>query len=193
MGLHNQEEAVMNKVVAVVGMPGSGKSEVVACFEEAGFFRVYFGDVIFNRMKEEELEINERNEQKTRERLRAEGGMGVAAEKSLPMIEERLKKGNVVVESMYSWEEYLILNEKYGKDFVMIAVYASPKTRYSRLGTRDYRPLTPEDARSRDYTQLVNIHTGGPIAMADFTLVNEGSLKELQEKMKAFIKNLTTI
>ncbi|UCG95898.1 MAG: AAA family ATPase [archaeon] len=181
-----------NKVVAVVGMPGCGKSEVVRCFEEAGFSRVYFGDVVFDRMKEEGLEINERNEQMTREKLRAEHGMGVVAKRSLPKIESFLEKGNVVVESMYSWEEYLILKEKYGESFKVVAVYSSPGTRYERLGTRNVRPLNPDDARSRDYTQLANINTGGPIVMADFTLVNEGSLEELRERTKAFIKTMTT-
>lgn len=182
----------MNKVIAVVGMPGSGKSEVVKVLEEAGFFRVYFGDVVFDRMKEEGLEINEKNEQMTREKLRAEGGMGVVAKQSLPRIEEKLARGNVVAESMYSWDEYLILREKYGSRFSVIAVYASPRTRYARLVTRAKRPLSPEDARSRDYTQLANIHTGGPIAMADFTVVNEGTLDELERQTKAFIKIITT-
>ena len=182
----------MNKLVAVVGMPGCGKSEVVKVLEEAGYLRVYFGDVVFDVMKEEGLEINEKNEQMTREKLREEHGMGVVAEKSIPKIEEKLKKGSVVVESMYSWEEYLTLKEKYGSRFFIIAVYASPKTRYERLGKRDYRGLTPEDAQSRDYTQIANIHTGGPIAIADFTIINEGTLEELQKKTKEFIKTITT-
>ncbi len=181
----------MNKVVAVVGMPGSGKSEVVKVLEEAGFLRVYFGDVIFNRMKEEGLAINEKNEQMTREKLRAEGGMGIVAKLSLPKIKEKLNKGNVVIESMYSWEEYLILKENFGKDFFVIAVYASSRTRYARLGGRAVRPLTPEEARSRDHTQLANIHTGGPIAIADFMVVNERGLEELESQTKAFIKTIT--
>ena len=182
----------MNKIVAVVGMPGCGKSEAVKCFEEAGFFRVYFGDIVFDRMKEEGLKINEKNEQMTREKMREKGGMGMMAELSLPKIEEKLEKGNVVVESMYSWEEYLILKEKYGENFFVVAVYASPKTRYARLSKRNIRPLTPEEARSRDYTQIANIHTGGPIAIADFTVVNESSLEDLRKETKAFIKTITT-
>jgi len=181
----------MNKIVAVVGMPGSGKSEVVKVLEEVHFLKVYFGEVVFERMKKEGLEINEKNERATREKLRKEGGMGVMAEKSLPKIEEKLKKGDVVVESLYSWEEYLILKEKYGKKFKVIAVYASPKTRYKRLGKRNVRPLTQEEARSRDYTQIGNLNTGGPIAIADFTIINEGSRKKLEKETKAFIKILT--
>ncbi len=182
----------MKKVVAVVGMPGCGKSEAVKCFEEAGFFRVYFGDIVFDRMKEEGLKINEKNEQMTREKMREGGGMGMMAELSLPKIDSLLEKGNVVVESMYSWEEYLILKERYGENFFVVSVYASPKTRYARLGKRNVRPLTPEDARSRDHTQIANIHTGGPMAIADFTVVNESSLEDLQKKTKAFIKTITT-
>ena len=182
----------MNKIVAVVGMPGCGKSEAVKCFEEAGFWRVYFGDITFERMKKDNLEINEKNEQMTREKLREESGMGVMAKLSIPKIESFLENGNVVVESMYSWEEYIILKEKYNENFFVAAIYASPKTRYTRLGKRNVRPLTPVDAKSRDYTQLENLHTGGPMAIADFTIVNEGSLGELQKQTKAFIKTITT-
>ncbi len=182
----------MSKIVAVVGMPGSGKSEIVRNFLEAGFQRVYFGDITFNRMKKEGLEISEKNERETREKLREEGGMGVFAKLSIPEIDSLLKKGKVVVESMYSWEEFLILKERYGDSFRVVAACASPKTRYARLAGRKIRPLNAEDAKSRDYTQLENLHTGGPIAIADFTVVNEGSMEELDRKVKAFIETLTT-
>jgi dephospho-CoA kinase len=118
--------------------------------------------------------------------------MGIVAELSLPKIDSLLEKGNVVVESMYSWEEYLILKERYGEDFRVVAVYASSATRYARLGKRNERPLTQEEAMSRDYTQIANIHTGGPIAMADYTITNENSLEDLQKKTKAFIETITT-
>jgi hypothetical protein len=42
------------------------------------------------------------------------------------------------------------------------------------------RRLTPGQARKRDYAEIENIEKGGPIAMADFTVVNEYSLEYLQ-------------
>ena len=47
-----------------------------------------------------------------RERLRKELGMGAYAKILLPRIQEYAKKGNVVLDGLYSWEELLILKEK---------------------------------------------------------------------------------
>ena len=43
----------MNKIVAIVGMAGSGKSIASSYFEENGYNLVYFGGVIYEKMKEE--------------------------------------------------------------------------------------------------------------------------------------------
>ncbi len=38
------------------------------------------------------------------------------------------------------------------------------------------------EAVSRDRTEIENVHKAGPIAMADFTIINESSLEELREE-----------
>ena len=171
-------------------MPASGKTEAVKIFKRNGFYNVYFGDPVFDRLKKEGLKINESNEREIREKMRSEGGMAVMAKESIPKIEEELKKGNVVIESMYSWEEYKLIKEKYGSKFKVLAIRASPATRYKRLRNRNKRPLKEKEAISRDYSQLENLNTGGPIAMADFVIVNEGSLKSFKIKVKKLIENL---
>lgn len=176
------------KIVAVVGLPGSGKSEAVRAFMKYGFHRVYFGDVTFDRMKKEGLEINEKNERIMRERLRNEYGMAAYAHLSLPKIEALLhERRDVVIESMYSMEEYLCIKEKY-PGLMVVAVYASPKTRYARLGVRPERPLTPDECVSRDLSQIQNLHQAGPIALADFTAVNEGTINDLNKKLEEIVK-----
>jgi hypothetical protein len=37
--------------------------------------------------------------------------------------------------------------------------------------------------QARDYSEIENIEKGGPIAMADYLVVNEGSLKDLHKKL----------
>ena len=68
-----------NKIIAVVGMCGSGKSVAVEEFEKRGWKKIYFGEATFIKMKELGLEINEENERKTREMLRASGDKGIYA------------------------------------------------------------------------------------------------------------------
>jgi dephospho-CoA kinase len=87
-----------------------------------------------------------------------------------------------VVDGLYSWEEYTLLKARYGDKFVVVAVWASPSTRYQRLAGRVVRPLTAEEAASRDKAEIENSNKGGPIAMADFTIINESSLEELKKE-----------
>lgn len=177
----------MNKVIAVIGMCGSGKSEAVKYFESNGYRKVYFGEVVINELKSRGLEINEKNERFVREDLRREFGMGVAAIKSIGKIKDLLKDSNVVVESLYSWEEYKILNEEFGETFKLLNIFTTKSIRYARLKERPFRPLTNKEARSRDYSEIEKLDKGGPIAFADFTVHNDSTLDELNINLTKFI------
>ena len=178
------------KVVSIVGMAGSGKSEVAGVFEESGFIRIRFGDITDEEVSKRGLELNEKNERYVRELLRQEHGMSAYAKLNLPRIDSARKHSNVVIDGLYSWEEYTFLKTYYGEDFSVVAVWASPKTRYARLGNRLNRRLTMEEAAGRDRTELENINKGGPIAMADFTIINESSLENLGEESRKIIAGL---
>jgi dephospho-CoA kinase len=52
------------------------------------------------------------------------------------------------------------------------------------------RPLTAEQARARDFAEIENVNKGGPIAMADFTIRNDGTLAELEQQAMAIVKVL---
>ncbi len=170
----------MNPVVAVVGLAGSGKSELAALFEARGWTRVRFGQVTEDEVRARGLAVNEANERAVREELRRTHGMAAYALLNLPRIEAALLKGPVVCDGMYSWEEYLLLRKKFGGVFTVVNVQTSPATRYARLGGRAVRPLTVAEAESRDHAEIELLHKAGPIAMADVTIVNEGGMAELQ-------------
>ncbi len=178
------------KVIATVGMAGSGKSEVSRILEENGFARIRFGDVTDEEIAGRGLELNEKNERYIRELLREQQGMEAYAKLNLPKIDSALKNSDVVIDGLYSWEEYTFLNKYYGENFHVVAVWASPKTRHARLTSRLNRRLTPEEAVSRDKEEIEKINKGGPIAMADFTIINESSLDNLREQTKRIIAGL---
>ena len=178
------------KVVSIVGMTGSGKSEVASVFEENGFARIRFGDVTDEEIKQRGLELNEENERHIRELLRQEHGMSAYARLNQPRIDSALKHSDVVVDGLYSWEEYTYLKGYYKESFCVVAVWASPTTRYARLTGRLNRQLTVEEAASRDRAEVENINKGGPIAMADFTIINESSLENLRQETKRIISGL---
>ena len=178
------------KVVAIVGMAGAGKSEVARMFEEHGFKKVRFGDITDEELKNSGLEQNEENERYIRQQIRNEHGMAAYAKLNLPKIDSSLKSSNVVVDGLYSWEEYILLKEYYGGQFTTVAVWASAATRHGRLAHRAERPLTLEEAASRDRSEIENSSKGGPIAMADFTIVNEASLEELGKETERVLSVL---
>jgi dephospho-CoA kinase len=178
------------KVVAIVGMAGAGKSEVARVFEDHDFKKVRFGDITDEELKNRGLETNEENERYIRQQLRKEHGMAAYAKLNLPKIDSSLKSSDVVVDGLYSWEEYILLKERYGEKLSVLAVWASPATRYKRLAHRAERPLTLEEAANRDKSEIENSNKGGPIAMADFTILNEASLEELEKETERALSAL---
>lgn len=178
------------KVAAIVGMTGSGKSEVAMLFVENGFTRIRFGDITDHEVRKRGLELNEENERTVRELLRKEQGMAVYAKLNLPAIDAARKSSDVVIDGLYSWEEYTFLKTHYRKEFSVVAVWASPGTRYARLSGRPIRPLTLEEASSRDKAEIEKVNKGGPIAMADFTILNEASLADLKKAVKTIISRV---
>jgi len=178
------------KVVSIVGMAGSGKSEVAMVFEKDGFKKVRFGDITDEEIKNRGLELNEGNERYGRQQLRKEHGMAAYAKLNLPKIDSLLKSSDVVVDGLYSWEEYILLKECYGERFSVVAVWASSATRHKRLANRAERPLTLEEAASRDKAEIENSNKGGPIAVADFTIINEASLEELKRETERVLSAL---
>jgi len=180
----------MTKLVSIVGMAGSGKSEVAKIFENSGFVKIRFGDITDREISQRGLELNEGNERYIRQQLRKEHGMSAYAKLSLSQIDRLLKSVNVVVDGLYSWEEYTLLKSRYGDHFTVVAVWASPETRYERLAKRSVRPLTAEEAVNRDIAEIEDTNKGGPIAMADFIIINQSSLKALKRETKRVLAAL---
>jgi dephospho-CoA kinase len=177
----------MSKIIAVIGMCGSGKSEAVKLFVEKGYQKVYFGEVVLQEVKQQGLELNEENERRVRENLRREFGMGVMALQSLDKIYGYLKTGNVVIESLYSWAEFKIVKDKFGESFKLLTVYTTKSLRYKRLAERKIRPLTQKEAISRDYSELENLDKGAPIAFTDYLITNDSTLEDLQKQLQKYI------
>lgn len=177
----------MNKLIAIVGLPGSGKSEAVNFFEENGFTKVYFGGLTMEELRKEGLEVNEKNERMMREKLRRDHGMAAYAKLNLPKIRDALSSSKVVIDGLYSWEEYKLLREEL-PEMKIISILAPSSLRYSRLSMRPVRPLTIQEAQSRDFSQIENINQAGPIVMADYFVVNDGKLDDLRKELKNIIK-----
>ncbi len=181
---------VMNKIIAIVGMCGSGKSIATDILVSKGYEKVYFGGVTMDKLKEENLEVNPQNEKMMREKLRKEYGMAAYAKILLPKILELSKKSNVVLDGLYSWDEYQILETELKDKFTTIAIVTDKKIRYNRLEKRVIRPLTSIEAKERDLAEINNIAKAPPIAYADYYICNNGSLEEYEKLLNNILLDL---
>lgn len=176
-------------LLAIVGMAGSGKSEVVKFFRDIGYESLRFGQIVIDECLRRGLEINADNERAVREDLRKQG-LDIIAKLSLAKLES-LCQGNkkVVVDGLYSYSEYLTLSKYF--NLTIVNVFTDRRLRYDRLGRRTVRPLTAIEAAERDHLEIVNLEKGGPIALADYTIVNNGSLEELYSQLEGLTRVLS--
>ena len=179
-------------ILVLVGMAGSGKSSAARHLEQKGWRVIRFGALTMQELEKRGLPINEANEKVVREELRAKHGMDAYAKLLLPSIKENLKVGPTVIDGLYSWAEYKFLKSHFGEQMKVVAIYTTRSTRYDRLSQRPDRPLSLAEAEQRDYAEIENVEKGGPIAMADYTIVNDGTQKGLFRAVDKLLSTLYT-
>lgn len=180
----------MKRLIAVVGMSGSGKSIATDYLEKEGFKKIYFGGVVLEKVKEAGLEITPDNEKMIREKLRNEYGMAAMATILLPRIEDSYKNFDTVLDGLYSWDEYIVLKEKFKDDLKMICVVTDKQKRYERVGVREIRPLNREEIEKRDIAEIENLAKGGPIAYADYFILNNGNLEDYYKRLDEILEDI---
>ena len=177
----------MNQVIALVGMCGSGKSVCCEEFKAQGWEYVYFGGVTMKELEKRGLERNEANERAVREELRRLYGPAAFAILLLDEIREKAENCPVCLDGLYSWSEWKVLREALGDKLTVVAIITPRKLRYDRISKREIRPLTPIQAESRDIAEIENMEKGGPIAMADLFLFNDGNIDQFREDTRRII------
>jgi dephospho-CoA kinase len=178
------------KIIALVGMPGSGKSVLSDYLKNKGFHVIRFGGFVIEEIEKQGLPVNPRNEQIVREELRKKHGMDAFARIALPVIRKELNNNEnevVVIDGLYSFSEYKRLKKEFKDNLIVVAVFTPKQLRYERLASRQERPLTKAEAEERDFSEIERIEKGGPIAIADLTLINSGTVKQLIENAEVLL------
>jgi dephospho-CoA kinase len=180
------------KILVLVGMPGAGKSLCVDYLTAMGMPSVYFGGLIIDEVKRRGLEVNEPNERSVREEIRAKEGKGAYATRILIKIDKLLAEGhkNIVADGLYSWSEYKIFKDRFDGDAVMIAIAAPRHMRHQRLANRPVRPFSEAEATSREYAEIEQSEKGGPIANADYTIINDSTQEHLFGQLDKVLKEV---
>lgn len=179
----------MNKLIAIVGMAGSGKSVATDYLLDKGFNKVYFGGAIIDKLKEDGLEVTPVNEKKYREDVRKKYGMAAVAILLEDKIRASYEEKDTVLDGLYSWDEYVYLKEKF-KNLKLVCVCCDKDKRYERISTREVRPFKGEEIVVRDVSEIENLAKGGPIAYADYYILNNGTVDEYIERLLEILKDI---
>lgn len=173
------------KIVAFVGLTGSGKSSAVDYLSARGYPKVYFGGIVLDAMTEAGLEHTQENEKPFREELRAREGKDFVVLRIIKQINSLIEAGQrrIVADGIYTWTEYKVLKSAFPGELTVIAVVAPKRLRHRRLNDRPIRPLTNTEASERDWAEIENLEKGGPIAIADYYIMNDTDLDTLHQKI----------
>lgn len=175
-------------------MTGAGKSICVNYLtEKYGWPVVHFGSVVYEEVQRRGLD-NVKDEIAVREDMRKKEGPAVIAKHAAKKADELLDKGSEVVlfDGLYSWTELKYLSAKYGDSLVTISVLTPKALRRQRVLERkdEHRDYTLAQLIKREIAEIENLEKGGPIAYADYMLVNDDTIESLTGKLENIIKEI---
>jgi dephospho-CoA kinase len=182
------------RILAVVGMAGSGKGTLVSHLETAYQIpSVHFGNMVYEEVTKRGLDIV-LDERMVREDMRKDEGPAVLAKRAATRAKELLEGGapTVVLDGVYSWSEDRYLRSIFGEDYVSVAVVNPKYVRYERAVARKdaHRPYTLGQIQLRDVEEIENLEKGGPIAFADYYLANAKNVDELRQQADILMEEL---
>ncbi|SEQ85441.1 AAA family ATPase [Natrinema salaciae] len=180
-------------VIGTVGLPGSGKGEAATVAREDGIPVVTMGDVVRQETADRGLDPA-KDHGKVAQALRDENGPAAIAERSLPMIEDRLETHEtVLVDGIRSGTEVDVFEEAFNDAFTLVSIEAPFEVRAERIDERGRdvgeadggESLAARDERERGF--------GMDDAMARATVVieNTGSLEAFHEEIRSIVRGET--
>jgi dephospho-CoA kinase len=177
------------KVIGIVGLPASGKSEFSKIATGMDIPVIVMGDMIRRAVSKAGLEPNDTNFGATANRLRTEGGMDAIARLCIPEIQKQ-SAPIVLIDGIRGDAEVALLRHHFSR-FTLISIDSSFEKRLARITVR---------ARSDDFTSSDNLRNRdereqkwgllNALKSADLHISNEGSLQEFSQAVHALLEQI---
>ena len=182
------------KILAVVGMSGSGKSVAVDFLADKSYPKVHFGGMIYKEMEKRGIArtADGEAEKEFREMIRATEGKDWVVRQAIAEAKDLIAAGQrrIILDGVYSWTEYKALKKEFPTNLTFVAVVVDKKIRYKRVAVRPDRAFDATAIRERDRSEIENLEKGGPIAAADYYVLNNGTVAEMTERLATILKEI---
>jgi len=181
----------MGRVIAVCGLPASGKGEFAAILAETGIPVLSMGDMI--RAEVKKLNIKEYPEVfgEVAQQLRQQFGDDVLAVRLCSAVDELLEDHNIVlIEGLRGIAEYDVFDAHWQDRFSTVAITADTEVRFLRIQSRS-RPEDGDRAslKIRDEREI-GWGLSKLIERADYKIINDGNLSEFVSKCQNWLEQI---
>lgn len=180
-------------IIGITGSDGGGKGTVVEYLVSKGFTHYSSREFIVAEIESKGLPIDRNQMRLTANELRAKCGNEFVVKQAY----EKAKtegKDKVVIESIRALAEAEYLKAQGG---VLLSVDADSAVRYERVQARrsDTDKVTFEQFLAHEELEKNDPDPSGMqkakvMQMADYTIMNEGSLEDLQKKVDTFLEKI---
>ncbi len=172
------------KLIVTAGMPGSGKDELIEVAHSLGLATLKMGDLVRDETRRRGLQVTNANVARVASEERDKHGPAVWAQRALP----KLTETRMLVDGCRSDAEVSVFRHNFG-DLTVLAIFASPETRYDRMTSRGRHDdgASLQDFYDRDRREL-KWGIGNALALADRMIVNEGSLDEFRRAARTVLE-----
>lgn len=177
-------------IIAIAGLPGSGKSEATDYLKSKDLPIVHFGDIINDYFDKHKIAQTEEHHKKMRIEIREKHGIAAFAILNKQKIQDYLKDNPIVViNGMRSYEEKTYLESEFPKvNIVIICIFSDYETRQKRLKKRASRSGLL--GKERDISEVLDTNMGPTLALAEYTILNDGTIDDLHTKLENIYREI---
>lgn len=173
-------------LIGLTGTNGAGKGEVAAYLKKKGYAYFSLSDLIREELRKKGQKPTRDNMIAAGNALRRRYGPDVLARRAMQRV-----KGRAVIDSIRNGREAAYLRKQ--KGFVLVAVDAPVELRYERAKKRG-RPESAaslEEFIAKEKAEMAAGKDGQQLRrcleMADVTLTNDGSLRQLHRRIEELL------
>ncbi len=182
-------------VIGITGTLGAGKGTVVTYLtQEKGFRHYSVRDFLRQELTSRQMPVNRDTLTAIANALRAKHGPAYIIEQLFAKALEQ--EHHCVIESIRTAGEIGSLRRH--KQFYLLAIDADPRLRYKRIRSRNsetdqvsYNTFIKNEEREMHSADANKQNLAACIAEADYVINNNGSLRQLNNDIEHFLKNVS--